>query len=143
MQILSLGASGSRKSSAYNFSLGSRHAESVTLLLFGEDDPAEPLLEHRLDPRVNKTWHIWHCRLGEQKVRGARYYAYKIDGPRSSGPRDWHAFDPQKVLLDPYAKAGLLPAWVRPPGREAAGSEQGPGATGHPASSGDSLRLGR
>jgi len=49
--------SGSRKS-AYNFSIYSEHAERVTLLLFGEDDPAVPLLEHRLDPRVNKTWHI-------------------------------------------------------------------------------------
>ena len=70
--ILSLGAEWVEEEQAYNFSLYSQHAESVTLLLFGEDDPAALLLKHRLDPGVNKTWHIWHCRLGEQKVRGAR-----------------------------------------------------------------------
>ena len=95
------------------------------MLLFGEDDPAEPLLEHRLDPRVNKTWHIWHCRLGEQKVRGARYYAYKIDGPRPSGPRDWHAFDPQKVLLDPYAKAVFFPPGFNRQAAQRTGSNMG------------------
>ena len=46
-------------------------------------------------------------------VFGARYYAYQIDGPRSSGPLDWHAFDPQKVLLDPYAKAVFFPPWFK------------------------------
>jgi glycogen operon protein len=40
---------------------------------------------------------------------GARYYAYEIAGPRSPGPPDLHAFDPQKVLLDPYAKAVYFP----------------------------------
>jgi isoamylase len=107
--ILSLGSEWIEEERAYNFSLYSQHAESVTLLLFGDDDPATPLLEHRLDPRVNKTWHVWHCRLKEQEVRGARYYAYEVDGPRPSGPRDWHAFDPQKILLDPYAKAVFFP----------------------------------
>ena len=133
--ILSLGAEWIAEERAYNFSLFSEHAEHVTLLLFGEDDPAVPLLEHRLDPRVNKTWNIWHCRLGGQNVRGARYYAYQIDGPRSSGPRDWHAFDPQKVLLDPYAKAVFFPPRFSRQAAERTGSEHGPGATGHPASS--------
>jgi glycogen operon protein len=107
--ILPPGAQWIEEERAYNFSIYSQHAESVTLLLFGEDDPAAPFLEHRLDPRVNKTWHIWHCRLGEQEIRGARYYAYEVDGPRQSGPRDWHAFDPQKIILDPYAKAVFFP----------------------------------
>ena len=77
--ILSLGAEWIEEERAYNFSIYSEHAEHVTLLLFGEDDPAQPLLEHRLDPRVNKTWHVWHCRLGAEMVFGARYYAYEID----------------------------------------------------------------
>ena len=72
--ILSLGAEWIAEEHPYNFSLFSEHAERVTLLLFGEDDPAQPLLEHRLDPRVNKTWYVWHCRLGEEMVFGARYY---------------------------------------------------------------------
>ena len=101
--ILSQGAQWIEEECAFSFSLCSRHAEGVTLLRFGGDDPSVPLLEHRLDPRVNKTWHIWNCRLRDHEVRGACYYAYRIDGPRPSGPRDWHAFDPQKVLLDPFA----------------------------------------
>ena len=123
--ILSLGAEWIEEERAYNFSLYSEHAERVTLLLFGEDDPAQPLLEHRLDPRVNKTWHIWHCRLGAEMVFGARYYAYEIDGPRSSGPLDWHAFDPQKVLLDPYAKAVFFPPGFDRQAAERAGPNMG------------------
>ncbi|MGD0040706.1 MAG: isoamylase [Isosphaeraceae bacterium] len=123
--ILFLGAEWIEEERAYNFSIYSEHAERVTLLLFGEDDPAVPLLEHRLDPRVNKTWRFWHCRLGEQKVCGARYYAYQIDGPRSSGPRNWHAFDPQKVLLDPYAKAVFFPPGFSRQAAERTGSNMG------------------
>jgi isoamylase len=123
--ILSLGAEWIEAERAYNFSIYSEHAERVTLLLFGEDDPAQPLLEHPLDPRVNKTWHVWHCRLGEEMVFGARYYAYEIDGPRSSGPLAWHAFDPQKVLLDPYAKAVFFPPGFDRQAAERAGPNMG------------------
>ena len=38
--ILSLGAEWIEEERAYNFSIYSEHAERVTLLLFGEDDPA-------------------------------------------------------------------------------------------------------
>jgi glycogen operon protein len=57
---------------------------------------------------MKKTWRLWHCRLREQEIRGARYYAYEVGGPRPSGPHDGHAFDRQKVLLDPYAKADFF-----------------------------------
>ena len=51
--ILPLGASWIEAEQAYNFMLYAEHAESVVLLLFAEDDLARPLLEFRLDPRVN------------------------------------------------------------------------------------------
>ncbi len=123
--ILSLGAEWIEAERAYNFSLYSEHAERVTLLLFGEDDQAQPLLEHPLDPRVNKTWHVWHCRLGAEMVFGSRYYAYEIDGPCSSGPLDWHAYDPQKVLLDPHAKAVFFPPGFDRQAAERAGPNRG------------------
>jgi glycogen operon protein len=107
--ILPLGAAWIEEERAYNFSLYSQHAESVVLLIFGEHDLAHPLLEYRLDPRVNKTWNVWHCRLAGPEAERARYYAYQIDGPRSAGPRHWHAYDPQKALLDPYAKEVFFP----------------------------------
>ena len=106
--LLPMGAAWVEAERAYNFSLYAQHAESVVLLLFAEDDPAHPLLEYRLDPRVNKTWNVWHCRLG-RSCQGARYYAYRIDGPRAAGPGSWHAYDPEKVLLDPYAKEVFFP----------------------------------
>jgi glycogen operon protein len=107
--ILPLGARWIEEEHAYNFSLYAQHAESIVLLLFAEDDVAVPLLEHRLDPRVNKTWNLWHCRLGGGAVNHARYYAYRVDGPPSAGPGNWHAYDPQKALLDPYAKEVYFP----------------------------------
>jgi glycogen operon protein len=107
--ILPLGAAWNEDERAYNFSLYAQHAESVVLLLFGADDPAHPLLEHRLDPRVHKTWNMWHCRVEGPEAERARYYAYRIDGPRGTAPGQWHAYDPQKVLLDPYAKEVFFP----------------------------------
>jgi glycogen operon protein len=106
--IIPLGAAWVEEEHAYNFSLYSQHAESVVLLLFAEDDPAHPLLEYPLDPRVNKTWNVWHCRLAGA-AESARYYAYRVDGPRPAGPGKWHAYDPQKVLLDPSAKEVFFP----------------------------------
>ena len=107
-EILPPGASWIEAEQAYNFSLYAKHAESVVLLLFAEDDLDRPLLEFRLDPRVNKTWVMWHCRLGGD-FGEARYYAYRIDGPRAAGPGMWHAYDPEKILLDPLAREVFFP----------------------------------
>jgi isoamylase len=113
------GAAWVEEDRAYNFSLYAQHAESVVVLLFSEDDLAHPLLEYRLDPRVNKTWMVWHCRLAGPEAERARYYAFRIDGPRATGPGSWHAYDPQKALLDPYAKELFFP-----PGFDRAAAQQ-------------------
>ena len=81
----------------------------MTLLLFGEADPARPLVRLDLDPRVHKTWNIWHCRLGEDDARGVRYYAYSVEGPRDGDPNHGRGFDPDKVLLDPFAQEIFFP----------------------------------
>jgi isoamylase len=75
--ILSLGSAWIEEESVYNFSLYSRHASQVTLLLFGEEDAVRPTVKVIFDPRHNKTWDVWHCRLREHEVAGARYYAYQ------------------------------------------------------------------
>ncbi|MGH8067105.1 MAG: glycogen debranching protein [Candidatus Entotheonellia bacterium] len=95
---------------AYNFALYSKHADSVTLLLYREDDVVHPILATRLDYRHHKSWRIWHCRLPKAALHGAQYYAYVVSGPRPRGRFEWHHFDPQKILLDPYAKAVFFPA---------------------------------
>ncbi len=126
---------------AYNFSLYAQHADSVVVLLFGEDDLFQPLLEYRLDPHLNKTWMVWHCRLSGPEVERARYYAYRVGGPPATGPRNWHAYDPQKALVDPYAKEVFFPpdfdrAAARQPGpnlgRAPLGVLPGPGPEATP-----------
>jgi glycogen operon protein len=94
---------------AYNFALYSKHAESVVLLLYREDDLINPALMYKLDYLKNKSGRIWHCRIPKAEVKGARYYAYSISGPKATGRFAWHAFDPQKILLDPYAQSVFFP----------------------------------
>jgi glycogen operon protein len=94
---------------AYNFALYSQHAHEVILLLYNKDDFVTPYLERWLDPFSNKTKRVWHCRLSEAEIGEARYYAYQIDGPKPQGPNLWHAFNYEKILLDPYAKAIFFP----------------------------------
>ena len=102
-----LGATWLESQKAYNFALYSRYAGSVTLLLYTEHEPANPVHVYAFDPVLNKTGLIWHCRVPEEELRSATLYAYRIDGPndRSSG----HRFDAQKVLLDPFAVSVHFP----------------------------------
>jgi glycogen operon protein len=66
---------------AWNFSLYSRYATDVTLLLYGEPDFVEPVFQLRLDPLRNKTARIWHCFVPNDSAPAARYYAYRVQGP--------------------------------------------------------------
>jgi len=107
---------------AYNFAIYSRHAEKVTLLLYRESDPVIPFSTYNFDYLRNKTGRVWHCIIPESTMQNARYYAYSVEGPPSAGPFEFYCFDPDKVLLDPYAKAIFFPpaferaAAIRPGG---------------------------
>lgn len=94
---------------AYNFALYSKHAESVTLFLYTESDSVNPIFEYRFDYLKNKTGRVWHCRIPLALMRGASYYAYRVDGPAPNGRFEWHGFDSEKILLDPYAKSVFFP----------------------------------
>lgn len=94
---------------AYNFALYSKTANEVTLVLFTKDDASKPSLEVRLEPPRHKTKRIWHCRIKEADLNGAIYYAYRVDGPASFDPLGLSAFDPDKILLDPFAKGVYFP----------------------------------
>ena len=100
-----LGATWIAEERAYNFALYARHAERVSLLAY-VDDLRTPVLTYRLDPRRNRSGHVWHCRIPVTAMPGARYYAYSVDGPRSP----LHRFDPDKVLFDPYARSIFFPS---------------------------------
>ncbi|HZW92765.1 MAG TPA: isoamylase [Candidatus Eremiobacteraceae bacterium] len=103
---LPLGVTWIEEEQAFNFAVHSEHAESVTLLLYPSIDSVNPLLEYRLDFLRNKSGQIWHCRIPISEMREARYYGYSVSGQTLSSI---HSFDPQKVLLDPYAKGVCFP----------------------------------
>ena len=94
---------------AYNFALYSKNALEVTLLLFNEKNFVTPVSEVWLKPLSHKTKRVWHCRLKENDLHGATHYAYRVDGPRNYEGSPQHAFDPEKSLLDPYAKGVYFP----------------------------------
>jgi len=104
-----LGATWVEEDAAWNFALYSQDAESVTLLLYAETDLVNPVFGYRFDYLRNKSGRIWHCRVPQALLRGARYYAYSVNGPDSQGGLQRHWFDPDKILLDPYAKAVFFP----------------------------------
>jgi glycogen operon protein len=92
---------------SWNFALYSRRATAVTLLLYSADDAVKPVFEAKLDPRVNKSGRIWHYWVHAEEASGAAYYAYRVDGYRN--PSAGYYFDPQKLLLDPFAPAVHFP----------------------------------
>src|SRR5437868_887875 len=92
-----------------NFSLFSEGATEVVLLLFELPADAEPFQIVRLDPFCNKTFHFWHV-----FVRGCvpgMLYAFRIDGPDE--PEAGERFNPNKVLISPYARAISRDLWDR------------------------------
>jgi glycogen operon protein len=104
-----LGVSWVPEESAYNFALTSKHATAVTLLLYTTEDLFNPVVSYAFDPIRNRTGFIWHCRIGELQMKGATLYAYSVSGPDQRNRYEWHAFDPRKILLDPYATSIYFP----------------------------------
>lgn len=103
---LPLGVTWIEEEQALNFAVYAEHAESVTLLLYSSADLVNPLLTIRFDFLRNKSGRIWHCRIPLTEIGDARYYAYSVSGQNAL---QLHSFDPQKVLLDPYAQCIFFP----------------------------------
>src|SRR5688572_22484884 len=80
-----------------NFALFSENATGVELCLFDRLGATETA-RVRFTERAN---HVWHGFL--PKIRPGQLYGYRVDGPFD--PQRGHRFNPNKVLLDPYAKA--------------------------------------
>ncbi len=83
------------------FAVFSRHATSVSLLLFASPEAGSPSREIVLDPELNRTGNIWHVFV--QGVGPGTLYLYRMDGPYD--PSRGHRFNRNMALLDPYAKA--------------------------------------
>ena len=81
-----------------NFSLLSRHATSVRLVILPEQDTDNtPIVELELDAKINRTGDHWHMKV--QELPDTFRYGWKVDGPK--GPT--HRFDPSAILIDPAA----------------------------------------
>jgi isoamylase len=87
-----------------NFSVFSRQASRVDLLLFDDVDAAHPTRVIELDARTHRTYHYWHVFV--PGIRPGQIYAYRADGPFE--PARGLRFDPGKVLLDPYGRAVVV-----------------------------------
>ncbi|WP_051249266.1 glycogen debranching protein GlgX [Inquilinus limosus] len=88
-----------------NFSVFSKHATGLELLLFDRVDDAMPERVIRLDPVGNRTYHYWHAFISGLKA--GQIYGYRVEGPFD--PANGMRFDPTKILLDPYGRGVAVP----------------------------------
>src|SRR6187401_2376681 len=86
-----------------NFALFSEHATKVELCLFGLADDAQETARIELDEPDEYVWTVYL-----PDVRPGQLYGYRVHGPYA--PEQGHRFNPNKLLLDPYARrlAGRL-----------------------------------
>jgi glycogen operon protein len=78
-----------------NFSVFSEHADGVELCLFDDDDH-----ETRIEMTQRRALNF-HCYLPE--CRPGQRYGFRVHGPYE--PAEGRRFNPDKLLIDPYAKA--------------------------------------
>jgi glycogen operon protein len=88
-----------------NFALFSEHASRVELCLF---DSSEADSETVTISLAEQTDMVWHGYLPD--VRPGQLYGYRVHGPYD--PVQGHRFNPNKVVMDPYARVvGRTVAW--------------------------------
>jgi glycogen operon protein len=81
-----------------NFAVYSANATGVEVCLFdgaGHETARVPLPEYR-----DETWHGYLPGIGPGQV-----YGYRVHGPHA--PEEGHRFNPNKLVLDPYARAHI------------------------------------
>ncbi|MDR2808273.1 MAG: glycogen debranching protein GlgX [Spirochaetaceae bacterium] len=81
-----------------NFSVFSRNATAVFLLLF---DSSAPDSSYETIPLKNRTGDIWHCHI--LGIGAGSEYLYRAEG--SYIPEKGFRFNSNRALLDPYAKS--------------------------------------
>ena len=80
-----------------NFALFSEHATRVELCLFDSPDAD---VESLTIPLPEQTDMVWHGYLPD--LQPGQLYGYRVHGPFA--PELGHRFNPNKLVLDPYAK---------------------------------------
>lgn len=102
---------GSRlKADGVNFSIFSRYATSVELLLYDSSKSLEPFQVIPLHSELNKTFYSWHVYLHDLPT--GTWYTWRMDGPDDT-EHSGLQFDKEKHLLDPFARAVSDKLWQR------------------------------
>ncbi|HET6247681.1 MAG TPA: glycogen debranching protein GlgX [Tepidisphaeraceae bacterium] len=81
-----------------NFAIFSEHATQVDLCLFDSPDDQQESKRIRLPECTDMVWHGYFPDLEPGQL-----YGFRVHGPYD--PAKGHRFNPNKVVLDPYAKA--------------------------------------
>ena len=89
-----------------NFSVFSKRATGIDLLLFEHVDDEKPASVIHVHPASNRTYHYWHVFV--PALKAGQIYGYRVYGPFE--PSKGFRFDATKVLLDPYGRAVVVPA---------------------------------
>lgn len=85
-----------------NFAIFSRHAVACTLVLFKKGEP-EPMAEIPF-PREFIVGNVFTMTVYGLDIHDLDFeYGFRLSGPYA--PHRGHWFDPDKILLDPYARA--------------------------------------
>jgi len=84
-----------------NFAVFSRNANTVWLELYDDEADAVPVHRFELIPVRHRTGDIWH--IWVDGLEPGQLYGYRADGPYA--PQEGHRFNPDKLLIDPYATA--------------------------------------
>src|SRR6185369_17812042 len=88
-----------------NFSVFSKYATGVDLLLFDRDDDARAARVVPIDPLASRRYYYWHVFV--PGLRPGQIYGFRASGPFD--PANGHRFDAEKVLLDPYGRGVAVP----------------------------------
>src|SRR6056297_1075630 len=81
-----------------NFALYSENADGIELCLFDKDDPGSEKQRIPVKERTHDVWHVYITGL-----KPGQLYGYRVHGPYE--PEKGHRFNPNKLVIDPYAKA--------------------------------------
>src|SRR5262249_1215584 len=88
-----------------NFSVYSKNASLLELLLFDSEDDIKPARVIALEAQKNRTYHYWHVLVPDLKP--GQLYGFRAAGEFK--PEQGRRFDRSKVLLDPYGPAVAIP----------------------------------
>ncbi len=93
-----------------NFSVFSRHANRVELLLYPSAASPQPFQVIALDSKTHRTFFFWHVFV--EGLPSGTHYTWRVYGPNDT-EKTGRRFNGKKDLLDPWARAVTDAVWER------------------------------